>query len=47
MKQFRAKVKVSGTIINTIVFADNHMFALKLVKQQYGANNVVSPPVQI
>lgn len=47
MKQFKATVKVSGTIITTIVFAENPMFALKLVQQQYGANNVVSPPMQL
>ena len=47
MKQFKATVKVSGTIITTIVFAENPMFALKLVQQQFGNNNVVSPPMQI
>ena len=44
MKQFKATVKVSGVIVNTVVFADNPIHAFKLVQQQYGSTNVVSPP---
>ena len=47
MKQFRATVKVSGVWINTIVFADNIAMAYKLVQGQYGAGNVLSPPMLI
>ena len=47
MKQFKATVKVSGVWINTIVFADNSAMAFKLVQGQYGAGNVLSPPLQI
>ena len=47
MKQFKATVKVSGLVMNTIVFAENVNFAFKLVQSLYGANNVVSPPVQV
>jgi hypothetical protein len=47
MKQFKATIKVSGLVMNTIVFAENSMLAFKLVQSLYGANNVVSPPIQI
>jgi hypothetical protein len=45
MKQFKATVKVSGLWINTIVFADNSNHAFALVKSQYGASNVLAPPM--
>jgi hypothetical protein len=44
MKQFKATVKVCGMVVSTIVFAENPIHAFKLVQQQYGTNNVVSPP---
>ena len=47
MKQFKATIKVSGLVMNTIVFAENSMLAFKLVQSLYGANNVLSPPIQI
>lgn len=47
MKQFRATVKVSGLVLNTIVFADNANFAIKILQAQYGLNNVVGTPIQI
>jgi hypothetical protein len=47
MKQFKATVKVSGVWINTIVFADNSAMAFKLVQGQYGAGNVLAPPLQL
>jgi len=47
MKQFRATVKVSGLVINTIVFADNANFAIKILQAQYGANNVVGIPTVV
>ncbi len=47
MKQFRATVKVSGLVLNTIVFADNANFAIKILQAQYGLNNVVGTPTQI
>jgi hypothetical protein len=47
MKQFRATVKASGLVINTIVFAENSNFAIKLLQAQFGANNVIGIPTQI
>ena len=44
MKQFRATVRVSGTVVTTIVYADNINFAIKLLQAQFGANNVISIP---
>ena len=47
MKQFRATVKASGLIVTTIVFADNSIFAAKILQAQFGVNNVVGIPTQI
>ncbi len=47
MKQFRAIVRVSGLIVNTIVFADNANFAMKILQTQFGANNVIGIPTPV
>jgi len=47
MKQFRAAVKVGGMWVSTIVFADNPTLTFKLVQPQYGAGNVLGPPIQL
>jgi hypothetical protein len=47
MKQFRATVRASGLIVNTIVFADNANFAMKILQTQFGANNVIGIPMQV
>ena len=47
MKQFRATVRVSGLIVNTIVFAENSNFAMRIVQAQFGTNNVIGIPTQI
>ena len=47
MKQFRATVRASGLVINTIVFAENTNFAIKLLQSQFGTNNVIGIPTQI
>ncbi len=47
MRKFRATVKVSGLIVSTIVFADNAIFAMKILQTQFGANNVIGIPTQI
>ena len=47
MKQFRATVRVSGFVVNTIVFAENSNFAMKILQAQFGANNVIGIPTQI
>jgi hypothetical protein len=47
MRQFKVTVKVGGVWATTIVFADNNAMAFKLVQQQYGAANVLAPPMQL
>ncbi len=47
MKQFRATVRVSGLIVNTIVFAENSNFAMRIVQAQFGTKNVLGIPTQI
>lgn len=47
MKRYKAIVKVSGVVMSTIIFAENPIFAFKLVQQQFGANNVVTPPIEV
>ena len=47
MKQFRATVRVSGFVVYTIVFAENSNFAMKILQAQFGANNVISIPLQL
>jgi len=47
MRQFRATVKASGLWVQTVIFAENSMMALKLAQAQYGASNVMGTPVQI
>ena len=47
MKQFRATVRVGGLIVNTIVFAENSNFAMRIVQAQFGTNNVLGIPTQI
>jgi hypothetical protein len=42
MKQFKLWVRISQTqTANTIVFADNALFAKKLGEAQYGVGNVL------
>lgn len=47
MKQFRAMVRVSGFVVNTIVFAENSNFAMKILQAQFGTNNVLGIPTEI
>ena len=47
MKQFRATVRASGIVVTTVVFADNTIFALKILQAQFGATNVIGIPTQI
>ena len=47
MKQFRATVRVSGYVVSTVVFAENSIFATKILQAQFGNNNVVSIPTQV
>jgi hypothetical protein len=47
MKQFRATVRASGTVVTTVVFAENVNFAIKILQAQFGASNIISIPSQI
>jgi hypothetical protein len=47
MKKYKAMVNVGGVTLTTVVFAENSMFAYKLVQKLFGDNNIVSPPIQI
>lgn len=47
MKQFRATVRASGMVVATVVFAQSTLEAQKILAAQFGANNVVSIPIQI
>jgi hypothetical protein len=47
MKQFKAQVRASGLVVTTIVYAENTNFAIKLLQAQFGANNVISIPMQL
>jgi hypothetical protein len=47
MKQFKAQVRASGLVVTTIVYAENTNFAIKLLQAQFGANNVISIPIQL
>jgi len=42
MKQYKLWVRISSTqTANTIVYADNHLFAKRLGEAQYGVGNVL------
>ncbi len=47
MHQFQALVKANGMMVQTVVFADNVIAALKILQAQYGASNVASQPMQL
>ena len=47
MKQYRATVRASGVVVTTVVFAENINFAIKIIKALFGANNMISNPIQI
>ena len=47
MKQFRATVKAGGLWVQTVIFAENSLMALKLAQAQYGAGNVMGMPIQL
>lgn len=47
MKQFRVTVKASGLWVQTVIFAENNLMALKLAQAQYGASNVMGMPTQL
>ena len=47
MHQYRAMVKAGGIWVETVVFAENVVAALKLAQTQFGNGNVAGTPTQI
>jgi hypothetical protein len=47
MHQYKVRVKVSGVIVDTVVFAINSSMAIKIAQAQYGAGAVTSTPTRI
>ena len=47
MYRYQVYVKVKGSIVKTIIFADNDIHARLLAQYQYGMNNVSIPPQRI
>ena len=47
MKQFRATVKAGGIWVQTIVFAESNLMALKIAQAQFGASNVMGMPAPL
>jgi hypothetical protein len=46
MHQYKVKVKVSGVIVDTVVYAINSSMATKVAQAQYGAGAVASTPTR-
>jgi len=44
MYKYQVLVKVKGSVIKTIIFADNEIHARLLVQYQYGMNSLLSQP---
>ena len=47
MYRYQVYVKVKGSVVKTIIFADNDIHARLLAQYQYGINNVSIPPQRI
>jgi hypothetical protein len=47
MHQYQALVKANGMMVQTVIFAENVVAAIKLLQAIYGASNVASQPMQI
>ena len=47
MYRYQVYVKVKGSMVKTIIFADNDINARLLAQYQYGINNVSIPPQRI
>ena len=47
MYRYQVYVKVKGSMVKTIIFADNDIHARLLAQYQYGINNVSIPPQRI
>jgi hypothetical protein len=46
MHQYKVRVKVSGVILDTLVYAINSSMAIKVAQAQYGATAVASTPTR-
>lgn len=47
MHQYKVRVRVSGVIVDTVVFAINSSMAAKIAQAQYGAGAVTSTPTRL
>jgi hypothetical protein len=47
MYRYQVYVKVKGSMVRTIIFADNDIHARLLAQYQYGINNVSISPQRI
>jgi type I site-specific restriction endonuclease len=47
MYRYQVYVKIKGSMVKTIIFADNDIHARLLAQYQYGMNNVSIPPQRI
>ncbi len=47
MYRYQVYVKVNGSVVKTIIFADNDIHARLLAQYQYGLNNVSIPTQRI
>jgi hypothetical protein len=46
MHTYKVRVKVSGVILDTVVYATNSSMAIKVAQAQYGATAVASTPTR-
>ena len=46
MHQYKVRVKVSGVILDTVVYATNSSMAIKVAQAQYGVGAVASLPTR-
>jgi len=47
MHRYQVQVRINGTWIKTVVFADNDLHARLLAQYQYGFNNAPFAPTKI
>jgi len=47
MKRYIASVRIKGSTVKTMVFADSQLHARLILQYQFGMNSVVSSPVQV
>jgi hypothetical protein len=47
MHQYKVRVKVSGVILDTVVYAINTSMAAKVAQAQYGIAAVTSTPTRL